>query len=132
MVAIHPSLVDQINTAYRQMQSGLADVDMQQNRGNTSHNNALRQLAQQRQMDLSRTRADIADKGMTRSGISLKRHANVNQAYDEQNSGQLANFTSLMSELARKRLDLQAGYQEQVANAQRQGSLLNAQTQLGM
>ena len=94
------------------------DYEEQQKRRNYADSLLANSLG--RDQSLNQSAINMSDRGLGRSGIALNQAVNVNQAYDTRNSNAAQDFNTALSDIARKRLLAQTGYNLQKADITRQ------------
>jgi hypothetical protein len=95
----------QLQEYYRRFGTSLVDLDEQENSARTEYQRALNLIRRNRSRDSKSLAAGAADRGMTHSGINLQSNLDLAEGYDNLTGQTAGNFTSTLSQIAKKRLD---------------------------
>lgn len=88
----------------------LATTDRERNRLNTSHEDRLRQIVQNRLASQKRLSEGLAAQGLSHSSVHLGGQLDIGESADRQMSQQQQRFTDSLTNLAKRRIDAEVGF----------------------
>lgn len=109
-MAVDPMTIDAMYRKY--MYGRLAD-DEEENQTRTSYQSALDDLQKNRRSSVRDLGVNMADRGLTHSGINLQANLDTNAGYDTQQSRLGTDMTSNLARIAKKRLVDDSNYNMQ-------------------
>jgi len=109
-MALDPMLVDEMYRKY--MYGRLAD-DEDENHTRTSYQSALDDLQRNRRSSVKELGVNMADRGLTHSGINLQAGLDTNAGYDRQQAVLGTDMASNLARIAKKRLVDDSNYNMQ-------------------
>lgn len=123
---INPAYQDALAQLYQKLAASLADYDYAEQQKRRDYESQLYGIGQDRTSSIRSNQVNMADRGLTQSGIALQGNVDLNNAYDTKQMGAAGQYSADLSSIARKRLADEAAYNLQKAQFERQSAAQNA------
>jgi len=112
-----------LSSLFQKLGANLSGLDYEEQDKRRKYEQGLYSLGQERPRAMQSSSTNMADRGLNRSGIALQQHTDVNNSYDTKGAGLAQDFSSSLSDIARKRLQAKIDYDLQQAELERQAAL---------
>lgn len=125
-LALPAELAAALQAAYQKLGSSLADLDFEEQNKRRTFEDILAGLLRNKEGSLRSNAYNMADRGLTQSGINLAQNVDINTAYDRDMFSKTGAFNTDLSDIARRRLEAQANYNTLQGDLERQAAAMAA------
>ena len=101
-----------LNVLLRRFGSDRAALDMEENRARSAYEMSVGDLGRTQDLRRQGLNEQMADRGLTHSGIALKQNTLQQEAANRENQRAATSMNDLLANIARKRLEAQYAFDE--------------------